>query len=85
MDNRLTPMEYQPVGFGRFRFLNDKDYHGGFKLGDIKKVFSAMEANYTAWVHNFAPLVVGAVVLTAVQEFSRTLFKMRLDISLYFS
>ncbi|XVE95027.1 hypothetical protein REPUB_Repub02eG0060600 [Reevesia pubescens] len=65
------------------RFLNDKDYHGGFEQGEIEKVFSAMEANYEAWVNGFAPLSVGADVPTAVREFSRTLFNMRPDISLF--
>ncbi|OMO70753.1 putative sigma factor sigb regulation protein rsbq [Corchorus olitorius] len=67
------------------RFLNDKDYHGGFEQGEIEKVFSAMEANYEAWVNGFAPLAVGADVPTAVREFSRTLFNMRPDISLFVS
>ncbi|OMO64458.1 putative sigma factor sigb regulation protein rsbq [Corchorus capsularis] len=67
------------------RFLNDKDYYGGFEQGEIEKVFSAMEANYEAWVNGFAPLAVGADVPTAVREFSRTLFNMRPDISLFVS
>ncbi|GLT76464.1 hypothetical protein SLA2020_481190 [Shorea laevis] len=65
------------------RFLNDSDYHGGFEEGEIEKLFSAMEANYEAWVNGFAPLAVGADVPTAVREFSRTLFNMRPDISLF--
>ncbi|XVE55762.1 hypothetical protein DITRI_Ditri03aG0183800 [Diplodiscus trichospermus] len=67
------------------RFLNDKDYHGGFEQGEIEKVFSAMEANYEAWVSGVAPLAVGADVPTAVREFSRTLFNMRPDITLFVS
>ncbi|KAG9143661.1 hypothetical protein Leryth_017161 [Lithospermum erythrorhizon] len=69
------------------RFLNDKDnnYHGGFEIEEIEKVFSAMEANYEAWVNGFAPLAVGADVPAAVREFSRTLFNMRPDISLFVS
>ncbi|KAG4953594.1 hypothetical protein AAZX31_14G086300 [Glycine max] len=67
------------------RFLNDKDYHGGFEQGEIEQVFSAMEANYEAWVNGFAPLSVGADVPAAVREFSRTLFNMRPDISLFVS
>ena len=65
------------------RFLNDKEYHGGFELAEIDNVFSAMEANYEAWVNGFAPLAVGADVPAAVKEFSRTLFNMRLDITLF--
>ncbi|KAF9621199.1 hypothetical protein IFM89_016693 [Coptis chinensis] len=65
------------------RFLNDSDYHGGFEHGEIDKVFTAMKANYEAWVSGYAPLAVGADVPTAVREFSRTLFNMRPDISLF--
>ncbi|KHG16187.1 Sigma factor sigB regulation rsbQ [Gossypium arboreum] len=67
------------------RFLNDENYHGGFEVGEIEEVFSAMEANYEAWVNGFAPVLVGADVPTAVREFSRTLFNMRPDISLFVS
>ncbi|KAJ3673970.1 hypothetical protein LUZ60_005962 [Juncus effusus] len=65
------------------RFLNDGDYHGGFERGEVETVLAAMEANYNAWVKGYAPLAVGADVPTAVQEFSRTLFNMRPDISLF--
>ncbi|XP_054818220.1 strigolactone esterase RMS3-like [Prosopis cineraria] len=67
------------------RFLNDTDYHGGFEHGEIEQVFSAMKANYEAWVNGFAPLSVGADVPEAVREFTRTLFNMRPDISLFVS
>ncbi|KAL3514378.1 hypothetical protein ACH5RR_027095 [Cinchona calisaya] len=67
------------------RFLNDKDYHGGFEQEEIEKVFSAIEANYDAWVNGFAPLAVGADVPAAVQEYSRTLFNMRPDIASFVS
>lgn len=63
--------------------MNDRDYHGGFERGEIERVFAAMEANYKAWVMGFAPLAVGADVPAAVREFSRTLFNMRPDISLF--
>lgn len=67
------------------RFLNDSDYHGGFERADIENVFTAMEANYAAWVNGFAPLAVGADVPAVVREFSRTLFNMRPDITLFVS
>ncbi|KAJ8762631.1 hypothetical protein K2173_008070 [Erythroxylum novogranatense] len=67
------------------RFLNDENYHGGFEEAEIHEVFSAMQANYEAWVNGFAPLAVGADVPAAVMEFSRTLFNMRPDITLYVS
>ncbi|KAG0476546.1 hypothetical protein HPP92_013387 [Vanilla planifolia] len=67
------------------RFLNDWEYHGGFEQAKIERVLGAMEANYDAWVRGFAPLSVGADVPAAVREFSRTLFNMRPDISLFVS
>lgn len=67
------------------RFLNDHNYHGGFEQGEIEQVFTAMEANYEAWANGFAPLAVGADVPEAVREFSRTLFNMRPDITLFVS
>ncbi|KAG1366907.1 strigolactone esterase D14 [Cocos nucifera] len=67
------------------RFLNDENYHGGFEEGEIETVFAAMESNYEAWVRGFAPLAVGADVPVAVREFSRTLFNMRPDITLFVS
>ncbi|KAL1564742.1 DASH complex subunit dad2 [Salvia divinorum] len=72
------------VGFSP-RILNDHNYHGGFEQGEIEQVFSAMKANYEAWVNGFAPLAVGADVPEAVREFSRTLFNMRPDITLFVS
>jgi len=65
------------------RFLNDNNYHGGFERAEIEAVLAAMETNYKSWVQGYAPLVVGADVPEAVQEFSRTLFNMRPDISLF--
>lgn len=74
-----------PQYYALFRFLNDEDYHGGFEEAEIDKVFRAMEANYEAWAYGYAPLAVGADVPAAVREFSRTLFNMRPDISLFVS
>ncbi|KAJ8645311.1 hypothetical protein MRB53_007059 [Persea americana] len=65
------------------RFLNDNNYHGGFERAEVEKVFEAMEKNYEAWVSGFAPTAVGADVPAAVREFSRTLFNMRPDITLF--
>ncbi|KAM1710017.1 hypothetical protein ACFXTN_000458 [Malus domestica] len=61
------------------RFLNDREYHGGFEQEETEKMLSAMEGNYEAWVHCFTPLVVGADIPTTVREFSRILFNMRPD------
>ncbi|KAK1654058.1 hypothetical protein QYE76_071863 [Lolium multiflorum] len=64
-------------------FQNDGDYHGGFEVQEVQEVFDAMSANYMAWATGYAPLAVGADVPEAVQEFSRTLFNVRPDISLH--
>lgn len=67
------------------RFSNEEDYHGGFEREEVEEVFHAMQENYEAWVKGFAPLAVGADVPAAVQEFTRTLFNMRPDITLFVS
>ncbi|KAG0627520.1 hypothetical protein M758_2G207700 [Ceratodon purpureus] len=64
------------------RYLNDKDYFGGFEQDDLNQLFQAMQSNFKAWVSGFAPLAVGAdITCIAVQEFSRTLFNIRPDIA----
>ncbi|KAH9324521.1 hypothetical protein KI387_004699 [Taxus chinensis] len=65
------------------RYLDDDGYEGGFKREDINQLFLAIESNYEAWVSGFAPLALGADVPAAIREFSRTLFNMRPDISLW--
>ncbi|KAJ0098213.1 hypothetical protein Patl1_28989 [Pistacia atlantica] len=66
------------------RFLNDdNNYRGGFDRVEVQKMFAAMEANYEAWVYGFAPEAVGADLPEVIREFSRTLFTMRPDISLF--
>eukprot|EP00850_Spirogloea_muscicola_P001953 SM000007S20913 [mRNA] locus=s7:921708:923130:- [translate_table: standard] len=65
------------------RYLNDKDYFGGFEQEDLNGLFEAMQQNFKAWVSGFAPLAVGADIESdAVQEFSRTVFSIRPDIAL---
>ncbi|XP_057964299.1 probable esterase KAI2 [Malania oleifera] len=68
---------------GSPRYLNDVDYYGGFEQEELDELFEAMQSNYKAWCSGFAPLVVGDdMTSAAVQEFSRTLFNMRPDITL---
>ncbi|KAL8546404.1 hypothetical protein ACS0TY_006219 [Phlomoides rotata] len=65
------------------RFVNSRDYYGGFEQDEIDQLCNAMETNYKSWASGFAPLVVGGDMdSVAVQEFSRTLFNMRPDIAL---
>ncbi|KAM1151039.1 hypothetical protein COP2_034745 [Malus domestica] len=47
------------------RFLNDREYHGGFEQEEIEKMFLTMDGNYEAWIHGFMPLAVGADIPTA--------------------
>eukprot|EP00257_Ricinus_communis_P026758 XP_025014172.1 probable esterase D14L isoform X2 [Ricinus communis] len=56
---------------------------GGFNQEDLDQMFEGMCSNYEAWCSGFAPTVVGGDMdSVAVQDFSRTLFNMRPDISL---
>jgi pimeloyl-ACP methyl ester carboxylesterase len=65
------------------RYLNDRDYFGGFEQEDLDQLFDAMSSNYKSWCSGFAPMAVGGdMESVAVQEFSRTLFNMRPDIAL---
>ncbi|KAK4841043.1 hypothetical protein QYF36_024316 [Acer negundo] len=63
------------------RYVNDDGYNGGIEILDTVHVFQAMELNYRAWVHGFVPEAIGADMPEAIQEFTRTLFNMRPDIS----
>ena len=66
-----------------YRFLNDVDYYGGFEREDVEQLFEAIQSNYKAWCFGFASLVVsGDMDSMAIQEFRRTLFNMRPNISL---
>ncbi|XP_078430346.1 alpha/beta-Hydrolases superfamily protein [Wolffia australiana] len=65
------------------RYINDTDYDGGFEGDDLEAVYEAMHENYYDWVMGFAPRLVGVDMPEAVQEFCRTLFNMRPDISLF--
>ncbi|KAL6583155.1 Strigolactone receptor KAI2d6 [Orobanche minor] len=65
------------------RTTNTEGYYGGLEQKDLDQVFAAMETNYKSWVEGSAPLVIGGDMDSeVVQEFSRTLFNMRPDISL---
>lgn len=64
-------------------YLNDTDYYGEFEQEGIQQLFEAMRLNYKAWCKRFAPLPIGGdMKTTTIQEFSKILFNMRLDIAL---
>ncbi|KAL6564465.1 Strigolactone receptor KAI2d4 [Orobanche minor] len=65
------------------RVLNSPGYHGGLDQKDLDQFLVAMETNYKSFLSGMAPLVIGCDMDSpAFQEYSRTLFNMRPDISL---
>lgn len=42
------------------RYLDDGDYHGGFRAEDIEQVYRVAMANYSGWADTFAPMAMGA-------------------------
>lgn len=56
----------EPARFGALvllgpspRYINDGDYVGGFERADIEGLLNAMDANYLAWSHTTAPMIMG--------------------------
>ncbi|KAL6581249.1 Strigolactone receptor KAI2d8 [Orobanche minor] len=65
------------------RTTNTEGYYGGIDQKDLDQVLTAMETNYKSVMEGAAPLIIGGDMDSeAIQEFSRTLFNMRPDISL---
>ncbi|CAA0833453.1 Probable esterase KAI2, partial [Striga hermonthica] len=64
------------------RLANTEDYHGGLEQKEIDEVVGSMEENYKSMALGSAPLILAcALESAAVQEYCRTLFNMRPDIS----
>lgn len=64
------------------RYLNDGDYVGGFEQTELDALYTAMTANYYAWVSGFAPLAMGNPERPGLAEdFARSLSALRPDIS----
>ncbi|KAL3640307.1 Strigolactone receptor KAI2d9 [Castilleja foliolosa] len=64
------------------RLTNTGDYYGGFKQEELEQLSGAMESNFQSMAMGRAPLVIGSDLESeAVQEYCRTLFNMRPDIS----
>lgn len=63
------------------RYLNAEGYVGGFEQADLDSLFTAMSANYQAWVAGFAPAAVGVDVPEAIVDFSAGLLAMRPDVT----
>lgn len=41
------------------RYVNDRDYHGGFEPEDIAALLDALDANYLGWSAHVAPVIMG--------------------------
>jgi len=41
------------------RYINDKDYVGGFNKEDIDDLMEALDSNYLGWSTNMAPVIMG--------------------------
>lgn len=64
------------------RYLNDKNYIGGFEREDLLALYKEMQSNFIHWVHGFAPVIIGNEDKPELAaEFSRTLSKIRPDIA----
>lgn len=41
------------------RYVNDEGYTGGFELGDIEEMLTALSSNYLGWSSGMAPAIMG--------------------------
>ncbi|KAL5708522.1 hypothetical protein ACHQM5_019311 [Ranunculus cassubicifolius] len=67
---------------GSPRYINEKDYNGGFETSDVEGVFAAIQHDYNGWCQNFAPVVIGANDPKAIEEYKDTLASMEPVIAL---
>ncbi|CAA0833449.1 Probable esterase KAI2 [Striga hermonthica] len=64
------------------RLINSEDYFGGFEQKEIDELLGSLDENYKSMALGSAPLVLACdLESAAVQEYCRTLFNMRPDIS----
>ncbi len=64
------------------RYLNDRNYIGGFERSDLDALYAAMSSNYYSWASGFAPLIMGNPDRPELSaEFARTLTAIRPDIA----
>ncbi|KAG9456392.1 hypothetical protein H6P81_000900 [Aristolochia fimbriata] len=61
---------------GSPRYLNAKDYVGGFEREDINAIFHDMRRNFSSWALGFAPKAIGLNDTKAIHEFRRSLERM---------
>ncbi|MDR3681184.1 MAG: alpha/beta hydrolase [Flavipsychrobacter sp.] len=64
------------------RYLNDKDYVGGFDQAGLDAIYAAMTNNYFSWVSGFAPAAMANPDKPQLAEsFAQTLSTIRPDIA----
>lgn len=64
------------------RYLNDKEYVGGFEQSDLKELYNKMQTNYHAWVSGFAPTFMGNPEKPELAiEFANSLSSLRPDVA----
>jgi sigma-B regulation protein RsbQ len=51
------------------RYINDKDYVGGFERKDLEGLFESMESNYLGWSGSLAPAIMGNADRPELGEF----------------
>ncbi|KAL5708520.1 hypothetical protein ACHQM5_019309 [Ranunculus cassubicifolius] len=67
---------------GSPRFINDKDYNGGFETSDVEGLLAAMKQDFNGWCPNFASIAVGTNYPNAIEEFKGSLASMEPKIAL---
>ncbi|CAN0927522.1 Strigolactone esterase D14 [Linum grandiflorum] len=66
---------------GSPRYINDEGYTGGSQMSQLNALFQTMEADFSNWVRNFAPMAVTVNDTSAIEEFKQSLGKMNPEIA----
>lgn len=64
------------------RYLNGKDYNGGFERVQLNQLFKEIDDDFPSWVKSIAPIAVGINSTTAIVEFEHSLGRMKPKIAL---
>lgn len=64
------------------RYLNEKNYEGGFSKDEVDNILSNIESNFETWAINFATLAVGVNNPNSIEKFSKNLQSMRPEVAL---
>lgn len=65
------------------RYLNERDYYGGFEREDVQQLYAAMESDFQGWAATFGAAVVGVESgQDAIDHFTGTLADMRPEVAL---